>query len=162
MWAAVSSPVGGSNVPAAIETRSPEAGSQNRLDPQISQNPRRAVADDRYQRSPSDSIRTSASGRVAVNAAKCPLVRRHIVQWQSTTGRSGPRTPYRTAPQRQPPDRPFEDESSSRVILPPQPQYSPTELFSASQLPRDPRGRPRPLAYLQVRKRLLQRPCDEL
>ncbi len=52
---------------------------------------------------PPDSIRTRSSGRAAVNAAKWPLVRRHCVQWQSTTARSGPRTSYRTAPQRQPP-----------------------------------------------------------
>jgi hypothetical protein len=31
---------------------------------------RRAVADDRYQRSPSDSVRTKSSGRIAVKAAK--------------------------------------------------------------------------------------------
>src|SRR5215210_661414 len=117
MWAAVSSPVGRSSVPAAIETRSPEAGSQNRLDPHVSQNPRRAVADDRYQRSPSDSIRNRFSGRVAVNAARWPLVRRHMVQWQSTTGRSGPRTSYRTAPHRQPPLPLVVGDSPSRFIL---------------------------------------------
>ena len=34
-------------------------------------------------------------------ATKCPLVFRHWVQWQYTTGRSEPRTWYFTAPQRQ-------------------------------------------------------------
>ncbi len=104
-------------MPAAIERCSPESGSQNRLDPQIPQNPRRAVADDRYQRSPSDSVRDRCFVCVAVNAAKWPLVRRHCVQWQSTTGRSGPRTSYRTAPQRQPPVPLIGDESSSRIIF---------------------------------------------
>ena len=104
-------------MPAAIERCSPESGSQNRLDPQIPQNPRRAVADDRYQRSPSDSVRARCFRCVAVNAAKWPLVRRHCVQWQSTTGRSGPRTSYRTAPQRQPPVPLIGDESSSRITF---------------------------------------------
>ncbi len=102
-------------MPAAIETRSPEAGSQNRLDPQISQNPRRAFADARYQRNPLDSIRTNSSWRIAVKAAKWPLVRRHIVQWQLTTGRSGPRTSYLTAPHRQPPVL-MENEPSRTII----------------------------------------------
>jgi hypothetical protein len=33
-----------------------------------------------------------ASRRAAVAAAKWPLDRRHMLQWQATTGRSGPRT----------------------------------------------------------------------
>jgi hypothetical protein len=118
MWATVSSPVGTSNVPAAIEIRSPGVRSQSTLDPQVSQNPRRAVAEDRYQRSPSDSVRTRFFRCVAVNAAKCPLVRRHCVQWQSTTGRSDPRTSYRTAPQRHPPVPLIAGESSPRIIRP--------------------------------------------
>ncbi len=124
-------------MPAAIERRSPESGSQNRLDPQIPQNPRRAVADDRYQRSPSDSVRARCFGCVAVNAAKWPLVRRHCVQWQSTTARSGPRTSYRTAPQRQPPVPLIGDESSSRIIFygrstrtPDPAVWSPSSAFS--------------------------------
>ena len=72
-----------SSVPAAIERWWPEVGSQNRFDPQSPQNPRRAIEDDRYQRNPFDSFRTSSSGgRVAVQAEKWPLVRRHWVQWQ--------------------------------------------------------------------------------
>ena len=76
------SPVGESSVPAAIETRSPEVGSQNKLDPQSRQNLRRAIGDDWYQRNPFDSLRMRLSGRAAVEAEKWPLVRRHWVQWQ--------------------------------------------------------------------------------
>src|SRR5215468_5088599 len=96
-------PVGLSSVPAMIEKRGSPFGAQNRFEPQNWQKPRRALGDESYQRSPRSSRRTMASRRAAVAAAKWPLVRRHMSQWQATTGRSGPRVSYRTAPQRQPP-----------------------------------------------------------
>ena len=102
---------------AIKEMFSPKTDSQKMLEPQVRQKPRLADSDDSYQRSPPDSTSVRPSRRVAVAATKWPLVRRHWPQWQLITGRSGPRTSYRTAPQRQPPVT--VTEPGSGLILPP-------------------------------------------
>jgi hypothetical protein len=64
-------------------------GSQNRLDPQCLQNPRRALSDDWNHASPSDLINRNRSKGTDVAAQKWPDVLRHCVQWHAITSRNG-------------------------------------------------------------------------
>src|SRR5580692_249168 len=94
-------PVGESNVPAMMAIRPSPVGSQNRLAPHCAQNPRLADADDWYHCKLAEDFSKRSSRAQAVAATKCPLVRRHISQWQKTTGLNGPCTSYCTPLQRQ-------------------------------------------------------------
>src|SRR3984957_19131413 len=94
-------PVGESSVPAMMAIRPSPVGSQNRLAPQSAQNPRLADTEDWYHRKLLEDLSKRSSRAHAVAATKWPLVRRHISQWQNTTGLSGPRTSYCTPLQRQ-------------------------------------------------------------
>jgi hypothetical protein len=64
---------------------------QNRLPPQMPQNPRSAVSDDLYQRRGSELVNSIFADGALVMAAKCPLVRRHCEQWHAVTPRNAPR-----------------------------------------------------------------------
>ena len=60
----------------------PLAGFQKRFEPQRLQKPRFAWADDSYQRSDSERLIDRCDAAQAVAATMCPLLRRHILQWQ--------------------------------------------------------------------------------
>lgn len=78
-----------SNVPAKIDMFWP-VPSQNRLEPQVPQIPRRAVGEEtNHVGVPVIAI---ASRGAEVAATWWPLVLRHCWQWQATTGRKGPVT----------------------------------------------------------------------
>ena len=63
--------------------------SQKRFEPQIPQKPRLAFSDDTNQVTSPDTLRPVRATDVAVT--KLPVIFRHCLQWQATTGRKGPR-----------------------------------------------------------------------
>ncbi len=85
-------PVGASSEPAVMLIVSLPMGRQNKLLPHISQNPRSAVSEERYQRKVCELVRAMFALEALVMAAKWPLVRRHCSQWHAMTARSGPLT----------------------------------------------------------------------
>ncbi len=78
-----------------MPVRSSSGAFQKRLEPHDEQNPRRAFRFESglsTQVSASPSIRRSASCAEVNAPAPVPLQRRHSLQWQRTTSRSGPVT----------------------------------------------------------------------
>src|ERR1700722_20245138 len=96
-------PVGASRVPAQMDILGLVASSKRTLEPHSAQKPRLTVAETECHLSPRASESWKAPRSAAVYAPACPCHRRHLEQWQYVTGVIGPRTSYRTAPQKHPP-----------------------------------------------------------
>src|SRR5688572_26728566 len=99
MWV----PVGASKAPMAIEIESCSIGSQNSEAPQVEQNPRWTLSEERNQATLNSPSILSALRGTSVDTQKWPEVFRHWVQWQASGGFSSPSTSNFTAPQRQDP-----------------------------------------------------------
>jgi hypothetical protein len=85
-------PVGVSNEPAVMLIVSLPRGRQNKLLPQVAQNPRSADSEERNHRKDCELVMVVSAMLALVIAAKWPLVRRHCSQWQAMMLRSGPVT----------------------------------------------------------------------
>src|SRR3990167_6013428 len=96
-------PDGPSTAPTAIPIQSRNTGSQNRVEPQVPQKPRRTFSEDWNQRRDSSPVTVSADFGTSVEAKKWPDCLRHWLQWQASGGLRGVLTSNLIAPQRQDP-----------------------------------------------------------